>query len=102
MARPTNLESMSVDQLLKLKSEIENVLSRRVTQLQSELSKLTDHHRKVSASPLAGRKVAIKYRDKTGNTWAGRGATPRWLRERLKAGAKLEQFSVNKQRRAKR
>src|SRR5262245_47545959 len=30
------------------------------------------------------------------HTWAGRGAQPVWLRERLKAGAKLEDFAVRK------
>jgi hypothetical protein len=43
---------------------------------------------------MKGRKVAVKYRDKEGNTWAGRGAQPVWLREKLKAGAKLEYFAV--------
>jgi hypothetical protein len=47
-------------------------------------------------SSLKGRKVAVKYRDKSGNTWAGRGAQPVWLREKLKAGAKLEDFAVYK------
>ena len=28
---------------------------------------------------MKGRKVPIKYRDKEGNTWAGRGAQPVWL-----------------------
>jgi DNA-binding protein H-NS len=41
-------------------------------------------------------KVPIKYRDRTGNTWAGRGAQPVWLREKLKAGAKLQDFAVHK------
>ena len=45
---------------------------------------------------LKGRKVPIKYRDRSGNTWAGRGAQPVWLREKLKAGAKLEDFAVEK------
>src|SRR5262249_3345883 len=98
-----NLASMSVDDLLKLQKDIANTLSRRANQLRDELSKLTDHHKKSgSGSPLAGRKVPVKYRDRQGNTWAGRGATPRWLREKLKAGARLEQFSVEKRRRAKR
>jgi hypothetical protein len=30
------------------------------------------------------------------NTWAGRGAQPVWLREKLMAGAKLEDFAVHK------
>jgi hypothetical protein len=45
---------------------------------------------------MKGRKAPVKYRDKQGNTWAGRGAQPVWLREKLKAGAKLEDFAVQK------
>jgi hypothetical protein len=45
---------------------------------------------------MKGRKVAIKYRDYEGNTWAGRGAQPVWLREKLKAGAMLEDFAVQR------
>jgi DNA-binding protein H-NS len=45
---------------------------------------------------MKGRKVAVKYRDKEGNKWAGRGAQPVWLREKLKAGAKLEDFAVQR------
>jgi DNA-binding protein H-NS len=38
-------------------------------------------------STLKGRKVAAKYRSKKDPklTWAGRGATPRWMREEMKA-----------------
>jgi DNA-binding protein H-NS len=98
-----NLSSMSVDALLKLQKDVATTLSRRASQLQDELSKLTDHNKKTGgSSPLSGRKVAVKYRDRQGNTWAGRGVQPRWLRERIKAGAKLEQFAVDKPRRAKR
>ena len=101
MPKP-NLASLSVDELLKLQTHNEHVLGRRVSQLQADLSKLSGHNKKVGVSLLKGRKVPVKYRDRSGNTWAGRGAQPRWLREKLKAGAKLEQFAVNKQRRAKR
>jgi DNA-binding protein H-NS len=34
-------------------------------------------------------KGPIKNRDGSGNTWARRGAQPVWLREKLKAGAKV-------------
>ena len=98
-----NLSAMSVDALLKLQKDIAATLSRRANELRAELSKLGGHNTKAGGgSSLKGRKVAIKYRDRQGNTWAGRGVQPRWLRERLKAGAKLEQFAVNKQRRGKR
>src|SRR5262249_46243971 len=94
-----SLASMSVDQLLKLQSEIEGVLTRRAAQLRNELSKLSSSKGEVGTHPLAGRKAPVKFRDKSGNTWAGRGAQPRWLREKLKAGAKLEDFAVNKSKR---
>jgi DNA-binding protein H-NS len=100
-----NLSTMSVDSLLKLQKDVANTLSRRANQLRDELSKLTDHSTKAagrSSSSLKGRKVAIKYRDRQGNTWAGRGVQPRWLREKLKAGAKLEQFAVEKSAKTRR
>src|SRR5262245_47088974 len=104
MPKPSNLGAMSVDQLLKLRSDIEQVLSRRAVQLRDDLSKLSGSRGKVGGSSLKGRKVPVKYRDKSGNTWAGRGAQPKWLREKLKAGAKLKDFAVDKskKRRAKR
>jgi len=36
----------------------------------------------------------IKYRDRKGNTWSGRGKTPRWLVAAEKAGKKRESFVV--------
>ena len=94
-----NLSSASVDALLKLRDEIEEVLAHRAALLREELSKLghkIGSKGKVRGSSLRGRKVAVKYRDRSGNTWAGRGAQPVWLREKLKAGAKLEDFAVHK------
>jgi DNA-binding protein H-NS len=98
MAR-TNLASMSVDALLKLRDDIEKVLSQRADQLKHQLSRLGGGlgiTRRGRRSALKGRKVPIKYRDRAGNIWAGRGAQPVWLREKLKAGAKLEDFAVTK------
>ena len=42
----------------------------------------------------AVKKVAPKYRDSGGNTWAGRGRQPRWLVAALKEGASLESLAV--------
>jgi DNA-binding protein H-NS len=91
-----NLSSMSVDALLKLKADIEQTLSSRAAQLRKELSKLSGDGR---SHPLKGKKAPIKYRDRSGNTWAGRGAQPRWLVAKIKAGAKLRDFEVGKERR---
>jgi DNA-binding protein H-NS len=98
MAR-TNLGSMSVEDLLKLRGDIGKVLSQKAIQLEAQLSKLGGEvggGRRGRQSAMKGRKVPAKYRDKAGNTWAGRGAQPVWLREKLKAGAKLEDFAVQK------
>jgi len=45
---------------------------------------------------LRGRKVAPKYRSPQGETWAGRGATPRWLKAAIKSGKKAENFLIEK------
>ncbi len=98
MAKP-NLANMSVDALLTLRTEVGDALSRRAKELEGQLSRLGGEigsRRKIRTSSLKGRKVAVKYRDRSGNTWAGRGAQPVWLRYKLKAGAKLEDFAVDK------
>jgi DNA-binding protein H-NS len=99
MARTPSLASMSVDALLKLRNDIGKVLSQKTVQLEQQLSKLGGEvggGRRGRGSAMKGKKVPAKYRDKGGNTWAGRGAQPVWLREKLKAGAKLEDFAVQK------
>jgi DNA-binding protein H-NS len=97
MARAPSLSSMSVEELLKLRDDVGKALSQKAVELEEQLSKLGGEvriGRRGRRSAMKGRKVAIKYRDKEGNTWAGRGAQPVWLREKLKAGAKLEDFAV--------
>jgi len=97
MAKP-NLGSMSIDTLLKLRDDIGKVLNQKADQLRDQLLRVG---REVGGprdrrGPLKGRKVPVKYRDGSGNTWAGRGAQPVWLREKLKAGAKLQDFALQK------
>jgi DNA-binding protein H-NS len=91
------LAKMTVDALLELRDEIGSVLSRKGRELTDQLSRLgreISNPKKRRGSSLKGRKASIKYRDKSGNTWAGRGAQPIWLRDKLKAGAKLDDFAV--------
>ena len=40
------------------------------------------------------KKVAVKYKDKDGNAWTGRGMAPRWLVAAEKSGKKRESFAV--------
>jgi DNA-binding protein H-NS len=100
-----SLLGMSVDALVKLGGDVESALSQKAKELESQLARLGEKigvGRKRGLSTLKGRKVPIKYRDRSGNTWAGRGAIPVWLREKIKAGAKLDDFAVDKSSRAPR
>jgi DNA-binding protein H-NS len=103
----TNLASMSVDALLKLRDDIGRVLSRKADELQNQLATLGDGgwissgkkaRGKRRASSLKGRKVAPKYRNpkNRSETWAGRGAMPRWLAAEIKKGKKREDFAIRK------
>src|SRR5262249_9703325 len=93
-----NLSSMSVNELLKLREDINKVLDRKANELRSQLSMLGHAPR----GSLKGRKVAAKYRSTSGETWAGRGARPRWLVAAIKRGKKVEDFLIGKKRRRKR
>lgn len=49
---------------------------------------------KSPAGPKKRQAVAVKYRDKAGNSWTGRGLKPKWLTAALAAGAQIEGFVV--------
>lgn len=67
-------------------------LKARIAADQAELSALQPQPGKM-ANPSTP-----KYRDPTKpeNTWAGRGKQPGWLKEKIDAGASLEDFLVDK------
>jgi DNA-binding protein H-NS len=96
MPKP-NLSSMSVDALLKLREDINKILSRKAHELRSQLSLLDGGSgRQKQARSLKGRKVPPKYRSPSGDTWAGRGARPRWLVAALKKGKKVDDFLIKR------
>ena len=105
MARPSKLASMSVEALLQLRDDIGSVLSRKAGELQTQLAALGDGGwtakkaaGRPSGSKLKGRKVAPKYRNpkNRSETWAGRGAMPRWMAAEIKKGKKREHFAIGK------
>jgi DNA-binding protein H-NS len=49
------------------------------------------------ASKKAGVAVAAKYRGPNGETWSGRGLTPKWLAALIAQGQTKESFAVNAQ-----
>src|SRR5215203_3976895 len=102
MARTKSLASMSVEALLQMRADIASALARRADELQRALASLGARPRQASKrKSLAGRKVAAKYRGPSGETWAGRGAQPRWLTAALKEGKRREDFLINKPKSAK-
>jgi DNA-binding protein H-NS len=97
-----SLKNMDVSALLELRREVENTLTERARDLQSKIALLGEGRRRPGrptgrverASALRGVKVAPKYRGPGGETWAGRGAKPRWLTALLKEGHSLEKFAI--------
>lgn len=96
-----NLKAMDVDALLALRGEIDETLEQRSRELKKQLSALeTARGRPARAaaggrsSALKGVKVAPKYRGPNGETWAGRGAHPKWLSALLDEGHTLDEFSI--------
>jgi DNA-binding protein H-NS len=95
-----NLSGMSVEALMDLRNRIDETLNERRAELQRQLERiaLVGGARVVrgGASALKGRKVPPKYRGPSGETWAGRGARPRWLVAAIKGGKKLDDFLIDK------
>lgn len=98
-----NLENMDVNALIELRSEIDIALTERARDLKRQLTILDGHGHKGRGrlpagtqhiSSLRGIKVAPKYRGPGGETWAGRGATPRWLSVLIKEGHAIEGFLI--------
>ena len=97
MPRRPALLSMSIEDLVRLRGQIAKALSQQASTIRAQLTALGGNERSGrSASRLAGRKVPPKYRDKSGNTWSGRGAQPRWMTTAINAGAKREDFLIVK------
>jgi len=104
-----NLSGMTVETLKDLRRRVDEALHQRRAELEKQLERIgvVGSARLVrgSGSALKGRKVPPKYRSRSGETWAGRGAKPRWLVDAIKRGRKPEDFLIDKagrKRRAKR
>jgi DNA-binding protein H-NS len=92
---------MTVEALMDLRKRVDEMLLEHRAQLQKQLEKmdvLVGGARVVRGrgSALKGKKVPPKYRGPSGETWAGRGARPRWLVAAIKRGKKLDDFLIDK------
>src|SRR5215831_19330527 len=95
-----SLSGMTVEALMDLQKRVDKTLRQHRAKLQKQLERLgvVGGARVVrgSGSALKGRKVPPKYRSRSGETWAGRGAKPRWLVDAIKRGRKLDDFLIDK------
>ncbi|MBK5961285.1 regulator [Rhodoplanes elegans] len=96
-----NLKSMDVEELLALRGEIDEALAERADDLRKQLARLGQSvggrpakGAGRGASALKGVKVPPRYVGPNGETWAGRGARPKWLAALLDEGHSIEEFAV--------
>jgi DNA-binding protein H-NS len=89
-------EALLKQRIGKEKREIERTLA-RISEFDGERPR-----RGRPRSTMKGVKVAPKYHDpEAGDTWAGRGARPRWLQALMRNGRKLEEFAIERTARGK-
>jgi DNA-binding protein H-NS len=101
-----NLSRMDVASLVNLRKQVEDALLSQRAKLEKQLEALGSSIASLGGGKTArggrgrgslkGMKVPPKYRSPAGETWAGRGARPRWLVAAIKGGKKLEQFLIEK------
>ena len=99
-----NLSGMTVETLLDLRDRVDQTLVQRRADIEKQLARMDgaialDGGARVArrgGSTLKGKKVPPKYRSPSGETWAGRGAKPRWLVAAMKDGKKLDEFLIDK------
>ena len=92
-----SLKGMNFEALLSLRDQVDKRLLELRSELEKQLAALggaKSMKGRASDKSLKGKKVPPKYRSPSGETWAGRGARPRWMVEALKKGKKIESFLI--------
>jgi DNA-binding protein H-NS len=98
MANPS-LSRMNVEALMDLRNQVDRRLLDCRAEIEKQLEALAGQPK---AKSLKGTKVPPKYRSPSGETWAGRGARPRWLVAAMKKGKKIDDFLIDKSAKRKR
>ena len=95
-----NLSGMNVEALMDLRLRVDDMLVEHRAKLIEQLERIAvvggTRVVRGGGSALKGMKVPPKYRGPSGETWAGRGARPRWLVAAIKDGKKLDHFLIDK------
>jgi DNA-binding protein H-NS len=96
------LSGMSVEALMDLRNRVDEMLVEHRAKLIEQLERIavvgSARVMRGGGSALRGRKVPPKYRSRSGETWAGRGARPRWMVAALKKGKKMDDFLIKRPR----
>lgn len=102
-----DFESLSVDEILKIKSGAEQALidheKKRKQLAVDEIKQVAEKHGFSVGDLLEGNKKskAVKLDPKYRNpknpaeTWTGRGRKPKWLTEAIEAGDSLDSFEIS-------
>ena len=96
-----NLSRMTIEILIDLRTQVDETLVKRRAEIERQLKRM-DVAVARGGSTLKGKKVPPKYRGPSGETWAGRGARPRWLVAAIKGGKKIDEFLIDKSARKER
>src|SRR5215475_6469715 len=95
-----SLSAMTIEALMDLRKRVDEMLVEHRAKLIGQLERIAvvGGARVVrgGGSVLKGKKVPPKYRGPSGETWAGRGARPRWLVAEIKGGKKIDDFLIAK------
>ena len=100
---PSDLKSISVDELWRLHELVNSVLAHRIsaekTRLDQQLRQLNQNagpHKKRGHTRRPYPRVFPKFMNpaQPHETWAGRGKQPRWLTAHLRSGKQLDDFRI--------
>ena len=95
-----DLKSMSIDDLWLLHERVASILSGKILEERQQLDRRLRKLQHLSTSRSRTRRpyppVYPKYQNpnQASETWAGRGKQPRWLRNALRSGKRLDDFRI--------
>src|ERR1700756_3454184 len=91
-----NLSRMNVEALMDLRVRVDEMLVEHRAKLIEQLERIAvvggTRVVRGGGAALKGMKVPPKYRGPSGETWAGRGARPRWLVAAIKGWKETRPF----------
>jgi DNA-binding protein H-NS len=96
-----DLAALSVDQLWRLRAEIERLLSSKIEtekrKLEQRLAQLEGRTEPKKRTRRPYPTVRPKYRnpERPSEIWSGRGKQPRWVRAQLASGKKLDDLLIS-------